>query len=412
MNRRKSTAGIVTTLFALLLGAGLAQAATVTSWNTETVQFYTGPVEMYNSYINNIFRDATFTDALGGITWKERDTQFPGMSIVNGDDLDGTNCIMSSGYNPEDFTVKQCSDPFQSSKRFKSLMYKSGDGLIIKYDVVNDGTVKTYRMLQKLSNWTGGEVTDFIVEIGFLDANGTFIPSRAGDGLGISDQNGIIWAQPTPKDLALQKDLAALFAHGLFGEPDKHHTEPGYFNPYVRGEFDLVAEEDRIVSNGISAAHKDLFGQWKSAPITITGMYWDHDELYYTDNILMANCNGTFDELSGVCNGVWETYRSQEGTYIDPVDGLEKAYLADGVPKPVSAEMLAAWAADPWVAPAPIDDFANINLNYHLTIGDSSAWPTPGSFAVRFTANSGVAAPVVAYPVLEVVTIAAPVAVQ
>ncbi len=197
-----------------------------------------------------------------------------------------------------------------------------------------------------------------------------------------------------------------------FGAPDMHHTEPGYFNPYVRGDFDLVAEEDRIVSNGISSAHKDLFGNWNTSPITITGMYWDADQLYYTDNILMANCNGTFDEVANVCNGVWETYREQEGTYIDPVDGLEKAYLGVGVPKPVSAELLAQWAADPWVAPAPIDDFANINLNYHLTIGDTSNWPTPDSFAVRFTANAGVPAPAVDVISLDVISVVAPATVQ
>ena len=107
-------------------------------------------------------------------------------------------------------------------------------------------------MLQKLSNWTGVDVADFTIELGFVDANGNWIPSTAGDGLGISTQYGEVYDQPVNVDMSLQKDLAALFAHGLFGAPDKHHPEPGYFNPYVRGTFDLIAEEDRIVSNGIS----------------------------------------------------------------------------------------------------------------------------------------------------------------
>lgn len=391
----KSTKILLTSALGALAVAGAAHAATVTDWDTTNVVMYDGPLEMYNSYINTIFSDATHTYAIGGMTWKERDTQSPGLSIVNGDDMDGTNCIMSAGYNPHDGTIKQCSDPFQSSKRFKSLMYRDGEAMVLNFIVEDDGSVKTYRMLQKLSNWTGGVVTDFTVEIGFTLSDGTFVNSTAGDGLGISDQYGNVWTEPIAKDQTLQKNLAALFAHGLFGAPDKHHTEPGYFNPYVRGEFDLVAEEDRIVSNGISDAHYGLFGNWNTAPITITGMYWDDDQLYYTDNILMANCNGTFVETTGVCNGVWETYREQEGTHIDLDTGEEVPYTPVGVPQPVSAEMLAQWAADPWVAPGPIDDFANINLNYHITIGDTSAWPTSNSFSVRFTPNAGTSVPAV-----------------
>jgi len=383
------------TALAFLAMTGMAQAATISSWDTNDVEFNLGPYEMYTSYINTIHTDSTLSDPIGGILWKERDTQFPGMSIVNDDDVNHTKCVMSAGYNPEDGTIKQCSDPFQSSKRFKSLMYKNGEPTIIKYNVVNDGSVSTYRILQKLSNWTGSVVSDFTIELGFVDANGNWIPSTANDGLGISDQNGHVYTQPVTDAMSLQKDLAALFAHGLFGAPDKHHPTPGYFDPNNRGTFDLVAEEDRIVSDGISANHYNMFGLWNTSPIKIYGMYWDADQLYYTDNILMANCEGTFDEVAGVCNGTWMTYRSQEGTYIDPADGLEKAYISDGIAKPVSAELLAQWAADPWVAPAPIDDFANINLNWFITLGNSASWPTPGSFAIRYTPNAGVAAPVV-----------------
>jgi hypothetical protein len=398
----------ISSALAILALATTAQAATVTEWNTNNVELNLGPYEMYSSYVSPVY-DFNMTEATGGMSWKERDTQFPGLSVVTGDDTDGTNCIMSAGYNPHDLSLKQCSDPWQSSKRFKSVMSKSGDGMVLKFNVDNDGTTKTYRMLQKLSNWTGGEVTDFTIELGFVDANGNFTSSTAGDGLGLSDQDGIVWSEPISKDQVLQKDMAALMAHGLFGAPDKHHTEPGYFNPYVRGEFDLVAEEDQIVSNGLSSAHTDLFGQWKAAPITITGMYWDHDELYYTDNILMANCFGTFDELAGVCNGTWETYRMREGTYIDELTGEEVPYTPVGVPVNVSAEMLATWAADPWVAPGPIDDFANINLNYFITVGDIPS----GSFAMRFTPNAGTDVPDVGtVPAIDVTEIDAPEAVE
>lgn len=413
MNKALKFLTTVTAGSVFLATAATALAGSITSWDTTDVELNPGPFDMYVSYINTIHADATQTDPIGGVTWKERDTQFPGMSIVNNDDADGTNCIMSAGFNPEDGTVKQCSDPWQSSKRFKSLMYKDGQPTVIKFNVANDGTASTYRVLQKLSNWTGVRVSDFNVELGFIDANGSFTPSTAGDGLGISDQNGNVLTAPLDTNAALQKDLAALFAHGLFGAPDKHHTEPGFFNPWVRGTFDLVATEDGIVSNGISPSHSDMFGQWDTAPITITGMYWDQDQLYYTDNILMAWCNGSFDEVAGVCNGVWETYREQEGTYIDPADGLEKAYTPIGSPQLISAAMLAQWGADPWVAPGPIDDFANVNLNWFVTIGDTSDWPTPDAFAIRFTPNAGAPLPTASVSNDIVVTgIDAPIVVQ
>lgn len=399
-------------LASILASAGVAEAATVTQWDTSTVQIYAGPIELHSSYINTIYSDATFTNAIGGITWKEDDTQGPGLSVVTGDDLDGSNCIMSAGYNPYDGTKKQCSDPFQSSKRFKSLMYKNGEPTVLKFDVVDDGSVKTYRMLQKISNWTGGLVKDFTLEIGFMDANGNFIKSVPADGLGISSQEGVVYTRATGSSTTLQKDLDALFAHGLFGAPDKHHDSAGYFNPYVRADFALVAEEDRIVSAGISPSHLDMFGLWMTSPIKVYGMYWDADHLWYTDNILMANCKGTFNETTRVCEGIWETYRSQEGTYTELETGLQLPYPSDGIPKNVSSTLLSAWAADPWVEPAPIDDFANVNLNYFITLGSTAKWPTPGSFAVRFIPNAGTIPPAVAVSPLTVTSITAPTAIK
>ena len=379
----------------ILAAAGTVRAATVTDWDTANVALHPGPWTLYESYINTIFEPGGRSipaDGTGGITWKERDTQFPGMSIVTIDDADASNCIMSAGVNPEDGSVKQCSDPFQSSKRFKSLMYQNDGATTLIFQVETDDAAATYRVLQKLSNWTDVPVTDFIVELGFVLADGSWQASETGDGLGISTQDGKVYTTPVNADMSLQKDLAALFAHGLFGAPDKHHATAGYFDPERRATFDVVAEEDRIYSNGISGNHFDLFGDWNSAPIQIYGMYWDDDQLSYTDNILMANCNGTFNEVTQKCEGVWETYRSQEGTFVDTA-GVTQPYPSDGVPKPVSADLLAAWAADEWMAPAPIDDFANINLNWHLTLGDTSGWPTPGAFAIRFIPNIGMAAP-------------------
>ena len=63
----------------------MAQAASITDWNKTDVELNLGPYEMYTSYVNWVHSDATLTNVIGGVLWKERDTQFPGMSIVNGD---------------------------------------------------------------------------------------------------------------------------------------------------------------------------------------------------------------------------------------------------------------------------------------------------------------------------------------
>ena len=74
----------------------------------------------------NIFTDSTKTTQNGAMTWKERDTQGPGINVVTGDDVKNENCIMSAGWMPESpwgTDIKQCSDPWQSSKRFKMVSY-------------------------------------------------------------------------------------------------------------------------------------------------------------------------------------------------------------------------------------------------------------------------------------------------
>ncbi len=42
---------------------------------------------------SHIFTDGTMTIENGAMTWKERDTQGPGLSVVSNDDVKGDNCI-------------------------------------------------------------------------------------------------------------------------------------------------------------------------------------------------------------------------------------------------------------------------------------------------------------------------------
>jgi len=370
-----------------------------------------------------IFTDSTRVAENGAMTWKERDTQGPGLSVVTGDDVKGTNCIMSAGWNPDStpdamemsdwwgVDLKQCSDPFQSSKRFKLVSYVIDGPVDLTFDVSSNGKTDVYRLLQKYGNHTGSRVTGFTMELGHIVA-GSFIAAQPGDGIAFSDKKGRIYSDesPTPSTSNNQGDLDSLMAHGLFGAPDIHHPTPGYFNPYERAGFGLLAGETRIVTTGMSTVHSDLFGEWLPGDQMKGGIYFDDDSNPYTDNILMASCPGNFDEEAGLtgvvtaecdqacvdnlgCDATWETYRESadvnmnpDGTYNipDPVGTDIRA------PLPVTAAQISAWTADPDWNPGDIDDLANVNINAFIAVRDSGSWPTSdglgnASFTIRVT---------------------------
>ena len=430
-------------LVAFCASAGMAQAATVTAWdmskvtpgiptNVATPDFVfdlynytpegslvdpnTGAVAtggfMPSGYVKYGVGANYFTN--GAMTWKERDTQGPGLSIVNNDDLTGENCIMSAGWNPDStpyatqisdwwgVDIKQCSDPFQSSKRFKMVSQVLDGPVDLTFNVVDNGQEDLYRILQKYGNQTGQRVTGYTTQLGFVDANGNFTEAQPGQGLAFSLRNGTKFSNvnPTLSSMANQGELDSLMAHGLFGAPDKHHPTAGYFNPYVRATFGLSAGETHIDTTGLSQVHRDLFGEWLPVGQMKGGYYFDMDGIVYTDNALMASCDGAFSEeaaLAGApnagCDGTWVTYRESvevtanaDGTWnIPPSVGTDIRQ-----PVPVDAATLAAWSADPLWIPGDIDDLANVNINEFIVIGNANNWPTSdgngnASFTIRIT---------------------------
>lgn len=369
------TFGCATLLMAFTLNAN---AATVQSWDTTDVVTDSAPFIEFDSYYSSIYDATSSMETFGGVTWKERDTQAPGLSVVNNDEVDGSNCIMSSGYNPYDLSIKQCSDPFQSSKRFK-LYSTDNQPLDLKFNVTASGD-ETYRVLQKYSDYSTTPWQDFTIELGFLLADGTFVKSTTNDGLSFSDSKGNPYTKPISADKVRNRDLSALFSHGLFGAPDKNHPEHGYFNPNVRASFAMTVAEDMITSQGISASYFDIFGEWLNEENLPTGIFWDDDNDPITDNVLLANCDGIYDTVHGVCTGTWVTYRSYAGINNGEVGKPE------GVATPVAQHILDEWAAQPELYLIDyIDDLANLGLTYHIQLGDNSQWPTPNSFVIRFT---------------------------
>lgn len=361
----------------ILTAAIPARAAIITHWDMNNVEVTPPPYTLYEIYSSYLY-DASNSDIKGEIIWKETHHLAPGMKIVTGDDVTGENCIMASGYNPYDGTDKMCSDPFQTTKRWKLRMLKH-EPVDVYFAVGGDGKATVYRSLQKLSNLTATRLQGFTAELGFM-VNGQFVKSKAGDGLGFSDPRGRFFTKPFRFDPSKSNTLSALFPHEMAGAPDDHHDEPGYFYPEERMYIDLTATEDEIISTGISANHLDLLGYWHFAADVPWGIRFDDDWDVNTDNILMAHCDGEFDEQALQCRGEWVTYRSAIG-----LDANGEPYDSDGVRKPIPQATIDAWLADPQYLLDEVDDLANLSLNYYITVGDNSKWPTPNQFVARFT---------------------------
>ena len=375
-----------------------ASAAVIDSWNIDAVVTESGPYTDGETYYSTIFTDLTLFDSYGAVTWKHGDVQPPGLKVVNGDDVDGSNCIMTTGYNPFDFSDKQCTDPLQSSKRFK-LKNLINAPLDVNYHVI-DGVKTHYRVLQKWTDSTDKRWSAFTIELGFT-VNGQFVPSTVGDGLGFCDTRGKYLTSTTSYQ-AKDDMLSALFAQGLAGPADKYHPETGYFNIAERMSFGLTATEDAITSDGVSANYSDVFGEWVNSAAVPIAVFYDDDGDITTDNILMANCAEasnlmktgphTGDDITGfTCDGQWVTFKAQAG-----LDAAGAPYPSDGVPKAISLSDLAPvvhTSIEHAIAsgdPNPmymdyIEDAANLGFNFWIAVDDNSSWPTPDGFTVRYT---------------------------
>lgn len=442
MENRKRFTRLIWALAVLVATAGMSQAAVINNWDMSDVTpmaptNVTNPGLVFDAYnfiepgslidpntgavATGGFMPSGYSKYAGGVnylpngamTWKERDTQGPGLSIVTGDDVKGDNCIMSAGWNPDstpDATqmsdwwgvdLKQCSDPWQSSKRFKIVSYVLDAPIDLTFNVSANGAEDIYRILQKYGNQTGQRVTGYTQQLGFK-VNGVFTEAAPGQGVAFALKNGTKHdnANPTASSMANQGELDSLLAHGLFGAPDKHHTSAGYFNPYVRANFALEAGETFIRTTGMHPVHQDMFGEWQPSNHLKGAYYFDMDGIVYTDNALMASCDGAFNEevaqtqggLAG-CQGNWVTYRESvvpvdngDGTWtIPPSVGLDIRQ-----PIPVSDAQIVAWDADPLWIPGDIDDFANVNINAYIAVGNAANWPTAdgngnASFTIRMT---------------------------
>ena len=292
----------------------------------------------------------------------------PGMDVVFNDDVNGSNCLMTAGLNPNDMTVKQCSDPFQSSKRFKLSSTSTGSSVDLLFDV-SDPTISldAYRVLEKFLNSTNFQISDIEIELGF-GLGDDFVPAPAGIGLDFSDRDGNTWATEISTGDTDSINLDALFPFGLFGDAstDPNHDIDGYFDPTDRARFFLTANRGKIISTGISANYADVFGSFLAKSQSINGYFWDHDDDNDTDPILIAHQT----------DAGWFTLRP-DAWWIDFMLPIPETNLLDGT---LTDKTLDQWAANPNdYGIGLIEDLANLNLNYHISAGDIDLCPTYNS---------------------------------
>lgn len=380
--------------------SNLASAADINSWNLDNVSIQAPPAGGYiheETYTSTVFTDTNFVTTNGAIIWVESDVQRPGMDVVTGDDVDGSNCVMTAGFSPIDGTIKQCSDPFQTSKRFKETATTANSSIDLVFNVSDSLTAKNYRIFNKYINSIAGtRIGSFNVQLGFGTGD-NFVPSMANDSLGFANSLGAVYdpVTPTPNDPNKDIDLAAVFPFGLFGDADTNpnHDTDGYFDPTTRARFSLAAVEDSISSVGTpSANYFGLFNNWLAKDQVPYGYFYDDDGDPLTDASLIANWNGT----------LWVTYNSASPLLENTPDA------PSGTAVPVSQLDLDVFFTNPdtgdGVTPFYfvdlIDDLSNVNLNYYVTVGaDISSWPTytettgTAGFTIRISNTAAPAAP-------------------
>ncbi len=362
-----NTSKIMIKIFAfyLLVIVINANAGVINQWNQDNIITESEPYIAEETYSSYIYDDLFLLQTNGAVIWVESDVMAPGMSVVNDDDVNGSNCLMTEGVNPDDLTVKQCSDPFQFSKRFKLSSTSTGTAVDLLFDVSESaGSIEPYRLLEKLFNSTDFQISNISIELGF-GLGDDFIPAQADIGLDFSDRDGVIWIAETSTGDTSSNNLDALFPFGLFGDAstDPNQDIDGYFDSTERARFNLTANRGKIITNDISANYHDVFGDFLAKSQSINGYFWDNDDDDSTDPILIAH-----QTESG-----WFTLRPDQW-WIDFILPIPETNLLDGT---LTDETLTEWDANPNDYGVDlIEDLANLNLNYHIAIGNITLWPT------------------------------------
>jgi hypothetical protein len=392
-------------------------------------------VPVGSSYVSDIY-DTIFTDdmvanevLMSTLVAKDPPVGIPpGVKVLNEQTVEPSqpeNCIMATAVGIT------CGSGFQTHKRFKVLMQPSmvdggnTDSVDLVFDTTTAGNdpTESYRVFQKINNWTDERLTGFTLEVGFGTGANFVSAFGSAAAANLSVEVDQYFTDPNRK---------SNFAHGLFGpiEPpnwgDTGAFTGGFFDDQSRagyriqevntatfgsvpdattggifGKYEDVLPEDPNSPAGIAGFGQ--FGPWIPTAFLPQGVFFDDDDNPNTDDVLMAwwgyntSCS-TAPTPVNTGNYCWMYGDSDYYTWIDgqdPALGFVKDTLTTNY-QPVSQATFAAWAGDSRYYVDTVDDLANLNLNYVLNIGTvDNTWPTwdvntsTASFTVRVTPLQG-----------------------
>jgi len=312
------------------------------------------------------------------------------------------NCLINTSYLEGTFLDSAtpapviCSSPFQSHKRFKVAMLPStvngvapgaeGNPIDLVFNLqADDAVLRAYQVFSKINNYTGVRLKGYRIVVGtgkgaaFQSADTLGIEDKLFISLGIDEgrDNGGV---PDGSDLFNVGDGLATFSHGLFGAPDKHFPDNGFFDSRPAGftvaqgcttgvcdksyltAFNTPAQNtDTIFSTGTMPSNyagpavlpltAPLFGDWVPAEWAPKGIFFDHDNDPKTDPVLQAWWNGT----------AW-------------IKNFDSGFAA------VNDTEFNTWASNPLYYIDIIEDVLNLGLNYIVHVGDGVVG---GKFTIR-----------------------------
>ncbi len=333
-----------------------------TTFDQETGEY--PQMSVGDSFVSSVYQSSDKNILLAKIGGKDYPVGEPaGIKVINGDTQTNNgkpeNCIMTTSYlegtyldtaNPEPVI---CSSGFQTHKRFKVVMLEAmvnalgalGNPVELKFNLdpndTSTGKVR-YQVFQKINNYTGLRLDGYTLRV--LDENGTENPNITLS-LGTGENAG--------EDIWGENELAN-FAHGLWGPPDNHFPEQGFFDN-LRAYYPVTLNED---NNTISYAgsmlggnYQTLFGNWLTDEWAPTGIFFDNDNDPSTDAELMA--------FWGVPPGVDP---ANIGWYHGEADGWA----------PVNQTTLLTWATNPLYFVGLIEDVLNLGINYIVEVGENA----------------------------------------
>ena len=399
---------LTTTMIGLSSAAPIAAATLISDtddtvgWNTSNVLVGTNPPDgetgesvVYDKWpIGTTVPDGAETN--GKIVFVPPEATSPGIEVLNpdggyedsnplnpDDPLQLTGCIKTS-------SNAACDDGFQSGKRIKQQMTDTGPmDLVFNLDPTDLDTVATYQVFGRLINKTDGDLDGFKLELGY-GVGDTFVNASVGGPLTFSTE---FTAQP-----GSSTNVTTQYPFGLFGaaSDSPNFVLDGFFDDERTGL--LITQNATEGATTITSAeyyggYNDIFGDWLSSKVDPgteplpEGIFWDFDADPDTDNLLMAW------QLE---DGSWEVRRTI-GETCGPTSGskpdlcspgvtlekflpfatreLAEAYLTDEFAKLIFDDLsdgTLITAKTAIYSGGPIEDLANLNLNYAILLGDMS----------------------------------------